>query len=220
MPTTMSTMMTMAIMMMMMMMMTTTMVTEAKDCPSVCLADELAEIRKSLQEVEGLKATLKELQHSVYANQFFIKRNWKEVSGPPPDFFCPAKMPKSCYMFVEEKKTWIGAQQYCMGKRAHLLAIETWEENIFIKEQLNGLNSRGAWWTGGSNDGVPGQWKWKIPAGKDEPLKYHDWDNGQPDNARHQETVIELWQSHHRWNDRINTQKQFFICEYDKPAQA
>jgi len=202
--------------MMMMMMMIVTLVltisttkTWAKECGSVCLSDELA----------AIKETLKEMQHSIYANQFFIKRNWKEVSGAPPDFFCPKELPKSCYMFVEETKTWLGAQQYCMGKRAHLIAIESWEENIFIKNQLTGLNSNRAWWTGGSNDGVPGQWKWKIPAGKDEPLKYHDWDNRQPDNAGRKETVIEIWQAHHRWNDRVNTLKQYFICEYDVPTE-
>merc|ERR1712198_401373 len=67
-----------------MVLMTSTTKTWARECRSVCLADELA----------ALKETLKEMQHSIYANQFFIKRNWKEVSGAPPDFFLPKRNAK------------------------------------------------------------------------------------------------------------------------------
>jgi len=190
------------------------------NCMSVCLSDELKAIRESLKEVEGLKKELTEMKHSIYTNQFFIKRNWKAVSASPPEFFCPKEQPKSCYLFVEEKKTWNGAQQYCMGKRGHLVAIESWEENNYLKQQINGLNTGStAWWTGGSDDGVPGQWKWKFPNGVDETVKYHDWDSRQPDNAGRRETVLELWQSHHRWNDRPATTKNYFICEYDMPKE-
>lgn len=178
------------------------------NCRAACLSDELNQI----------KDTLKSIQHSVAANQFWIKRNWKRVAGPPPEFFCPKEMPNSCYLFIQEKKTWNGAQQFCMGRRAHLVNIESWEENNYLKQQINGLNTGSyAWWTGGSDDGVPGQWKWKFPNGVDVPVKYHDWDARQPDNSGKKETVIALYSTHHRWNDRANTYKNNFICEYDKP---
>jgi len=215
--------MAMAMIMVMTMMMMTTAASAAaasEDCGAVCLSRELAIIRNSLREIDGLKQTLKEMQHSIYANQFFIKRNWAQVSGPPPDYFCPKEMPKSCYLFIEERKTWNAAQQVCMGKRGHLVAIETWEENNYLKKQIQGLNyGSQAWWTGGTNDGVPGQWKWKMPAGEDEVLQYHDWDNNQPDNHGRKETVIEMWGHAHRWNDRPNTNKNMFICEFDKPKE-
>lgn len=211
---------TMRMAMLMMMTMTTLLDAASADCGAVCLSDELKQIRKSLEEVEGLKQTLKDMQHSIYTNKFFITRNWKAVSASPAEFFCPKEMPNSCYLFVEEKKTWNGAQQYCMGKRGHLVAIETWEENNYLKNQINGLNTGSqAWWTGGSNGGVPGQWMWKIPNGVDEAVKYHDWESRQPDNAGRKETVIELRSTGHRWNDRANTVKSFFICEYDKPKE-
>lgn len=190
----------------------------ASGCPSVCVSDELQAIRKSLEEVQNLKQTLKEIQHSIFSNQFFIKRNFQAGLSVPSEFFCPKEIPGSCYLFVQEKKTWLAAQQYCMGKRGHLVAIETWDENNFLKKQIEGLHTgAAAWWTGGSNDGVTGQWKWKMPKGKDVPLRYHDWDTNQPDHDGKGETVIELWQAHHRWNDRPDSLKNFFICEYDKP---
>jgi len=178
----------------------------------------MKDIDKKLQEVAGLKKTLKEIKDAISSNQNVIKTAVQHKLNTPSEFFCPKEMPNSCYLFVEEKKTWAGAQQYCMGKRGHLVAIESWDENNYLKQQITALHTGSlAWWTGGTNDGVAGQWKWKIPNGKDEPMRYHDWDARQPSNSGRKETVVELWSSHHRWNDRVNYVKNYFICEYDKP---
>ena len=60
---------TMRMAMLMMMTMTTLLDAASADCGAVCLSDELKQIRKSLEEVEGLKQTLKDMQHSIYTNK-------------------------------------------------------------------------------------------------------------------------------------------------------
>jgi len=184
-------------------------------CQTTCLSSELKGIKDSLKELEGLKQSIQDLQHSVYTNRFFVSKVWKAVNGPPPDFFCP-KDRTSCYLLVEEKKTWHAAQQYCMGKKGHLAIIEDWAENNFLKKQIEGMG-RGAqaWWIGGTDAGHEGNWKWMTPDGEKD-MVYHDWDTRQPDNWGKKEHFLEMWKNDHRWNDRPNTTKDMFICEFEK----
>ncbi|KAL4218156.1 Collectin-12 [Mactra antiquata] len=107
----------------------------------------------------------------------------------------------------------------CAGKNSHLLAIETSDEETYIRHRIRHEGSaraehKSCVWSGGTDADTEGFWKW---AGTDESIaQYTNWDEGEPgtDSNVPEEDCICLDGNHrYRWQDTQCTERHFYICE-------
>ncbi|KAF6298043.1 asialoglycoprotein receptor 2 [Rhinolophus ferrumequinum] len=122
--------------------------------------------------------------------------NWLEHKG-------------SCYWFSQSGLTWPEAEKYCQLENAHLVVINSREEQKFIGQHMGPFRI----WIGlTENDG---SWKWVD--GTDYRYSYKNWAATQPDNWQgHEEggseDCVEV-QVDGRWNDNFCQQVQRWACE-------
>uniref|UniRef100_A0A452RI80 Asialoglycoprotein receptor 2 n=1 Tax=Ursus americanus TaxID=9643 RepID=A0A452RI80_URSAM len=129
--------------------------------------------------------------------------NWLEFEG-------------SCYWFSRSGKTWAEADRYCQLENAHLVVINSREEQKFIVQHTNPYDA----WIGLTDS--EGAWKWVD--GTDYHQSYKNWAATQPDD----------WQGHEvgggedcaevrangRWNDNLCEQVQRWVCEMRRNGTA
>ncbi|XP_019520578.1 PREDICTED: asialoglycoprotein receptor 2-like isoform X1 [Hipposideros armiger] len=122
--------------------------------------------------------------------------NWLEHKG-------------SCYWFSHSGLTWPEAEKYCQLENAHLVVINSREEQKFIGQHMGPFHT----WIGLTES--DGSWKWVD--GTDYRYSYKNWAATQPDN----------WQGHEeggnedcaevqvdgRWNDNFCQQVRRWACE-------
>ncbi|XP_075415222.1 C-type lectin domain family 10 member A-like [Tenrec ecaudatus] len=122
--------------------------------------------------------------------------NWAEYRG-------------SCYWFSVTGKTWPQAQQYCQMENAHLVVVNSQEEQNFIQYRIGAINT----WMGLTDEHGP--WKWED--GTDYETGFKNWRPEQPDN----------WYGHGlgggedcahftengAWNDDVCLRPYRWVCE-------
>ncbi|XP_012785161.2 asialoglycoprotein receptor 2 [Ochotona princeps] len=114
-----------------------------------------------------------------------------------------------CYWFSSVGKTWAEADEYCRLENAHLLVINSWDEQKFIVQHVRPFHI----WIGLTDS--EGSWKWVD--GTDYRSSYKNWAPTQPDNWQgHElgvgEDCVEIrWDG--QWNDDFCQQVHRWACE-------
>ncbi|XP_021033830.1 asialoglycoprotein receptor 2 [Mus caroli] len=122
--------------------------------------------------------------------------NWLEFGG-------------SCYWFSRDGLTWAEADQYCQLENAHLLVINSREEQDFVVKHRSSFHI----WIGLTDR--DGSWKWVD--GTEYRNNYRNWAFTQPDNWQgHEqgggEDCAEIMSDGH-WNDNFCQQVNRWVCE-------
>jgi len=140
------------------------------------------------------------------------------LSCPTPWTF----LSHGCYLFLTSESTnWSTAKNTCEDLNAHLVKIETAEENeeLYNEAVRLGMTEVTAWI--GLNDmAEEGTWIWTDGTRVD----FTNWSQSQPDNAgpEHNEDCAELntftstggyWAHPKKWNDRPCNVERWAICE-------
>lgn len=133
---------------------------------------------------------------------------------------CPSgdwqQLNESCYHFVQQEKTWVDAEVYCIRRGARLVKVETKEENDYLKDYLLS-NARYFYgydmWMGGRRDEL-GNWEWADTA----PIlqdTFEDWQPGQPDALAIGQIMCLQFESDYkyRWDDDNCDDLSYSICE-------
>ncbi|XP_063431408.1 perlucin-like [Mytilus trossulus] len=135
---------------------------------------------------------------------------------PPP---CPKDFighSNSCYHAARVKATWPEAAAYCDSFGATLAVIEDIQEQLYLAQILKNLpNNAGnnAFWVGGHDILVEGEWQWAITLEK---VQYMNWDAGQPNNNDNNEHCMSMTGSRgYKWEDKKCEDHNYFICETD-----
>ncbi|XP_012041000.1 asialoglycoprotein receptor 2 isoform X2 [Ovis aries] len=122
--------------------------------------------------------------------------NWVEYDG-------------SCYWFSRLGKPWLEAEKYCQLENAHLVVVNSREEQKFVVQHSNPFRI----WIGLTDS--DGSWKWVD--GTDYRHSYKNWDPAQPDNWRgHELGASEDCAEIRRdglWNDDFCQQVKRWVCE-------
>ncbi|XP_019745043.1 CD209 antigen-like isoform X1 [Hippocampus comes] len=152
------------------------------------------EISNMSAEVEQLRATVTRLNATI--KDKVCQSGWK-------------KFENSCYFTSTSKKTWYLSRNYCQGKGADLVIINSKAEMVFI----NGLFSiNKEVWIGLTDEGVEGQWKWVD--GTAMTLSY--WADGQPNSYNGNQDCGEFWyrsSGNAEWNDEKCSSQRYWVCE-------
>ncbi|XP_049493075.1 asialoglycoprotein receptor 2 isoform X1 [Panthera uncia] len=122
--------------------------------------------------------------------------NWLEFEG-------------SCYWFSRSGETWPEAEKHCRLENAHLVVVNSREEQKFISQHINPFDA----WIGLTDS--DGSWKWVD--GTDYNHGYKNWAATQPDDWQGHEVgggedCAEV-RSNGRWNDNFCQQVQRWVCE-------
>nr|BAU69635.1 CLP11 [Sphyrna zygaena] len=114
----------------------------------------------------------------------------------------------SCYIFSAMKASWSDSQKYCSIQQAHLLVINTIEEQYFIA--MKGKAKE--FWFGLHDRDTENKWEWVDGTDYEATTKF--WAPGEPNNANSGEDCAHTNGSG-RWNDNNCSKDLFFICEQE-----
>ncbi|KAG7491230.1 hypothetical protein MATL_G00000810 [Megalops atlanticus] len=134
----------------------------------------------------------------------------KYVTSPPAR--CPAgwkEFKSRCFLFVNEAKSWIYAEVFCIQQGGHLASVHSSSENLFI-QMLNVPHSLRPSWVGGRDSVTEGHWEWIDKSG----FYYTQWNSGEPNDLNHAEDCLCInWRTESLgWND-YNCDKELpFVC--------
>ncbi|XP_055990698.1 C-type lectin domain family 4 member A-like [Sorex fumeus] len=122
-------------------------------------------------------------------------KNWKP--------FC-----SNCYLFSSEKKNWTDSEKHCAGMQAHLVVVDSKEEQDFINKNVN----RNYAYYLGLSDLKNGHWEWVNETPLNQNVTF--WHPGEPNNDYEHCVILNLrflrvW----GWNDISCNVPQLSICE-------
>ncbi|XP_075409230.1 C-type lectin domain family 4 member C-like [Tenrec ecaudatus] len=114
----------------------------------------------------------------------------------------------SCYFVSTELKTWTASGKHCSALGAHLMVINTENEQQFIIQKLDKAS---AYYVGLSDPEKNHQWQWVDQSPYNKSATF--WHPGEPNN--HKEHCVTLNSRHGNWgwNDVYCDVLQMSICE-------
>ncbi|XP_062605255.1 perlucin-like protein, partial [Saccostrea cucullata] len=117
----------------------------------------------------------------------------------------------NCYRFFTDKKDWNSAKSFCDSMDAHLVAIESEEENNWIFDRINYKDEGDDWWTDGSDEGSEDKWYWHHSNSR---MIYADWNlSPREPNGKQSENCLLLQLRLNSWVDAPCSYELKFICE-------
>ncbi|XP_073903141.1 C-type lectin domain family 10 member A-like [Castor canadensis] len=122
--------------------------------------------------------------------------NWVEHKG-------------SCYWFSQSGKSWSQADRYCQLENAHLVVVNSMEEQKFLQDHMGQVVN----WMGLTDQNGP--WRWVD--GTDYDKGFKNWSPLQPDNwhghglGGGEDCAHFTWDG--RWNDDVCERLYHWVCE-------
>lgn len=149
---------------------------------------------------------------------------------------CPPRWTQwrgGCYRFINQpRKSWDDAraacntyelsQRICPVQTAHLVSIDSQEENNFLFNWWKELRepvlqtTRQSFWTGLNDKDSEGNFK----SVRGKPAGYFNWMGGQPDNdgPNGEQNCVQVWKNswndEGKWDDMFCDAKLAFMCEF------
>ncbi|KAL3056018.1 hypothetical protein OYC64_018677 [Pagothenia borchgrevinki] len=114
----------------------------------------------------------------------------------------------SCYLFSTEEASWEQSRQNCRARGAHLVIVDSNEEQDFITSM-----TKKDTWIGLSDREEEGTWKWVDGS----PLTLTFWKGGEPNNGAggSEEDCAYIYSNKNVWNDAFCSVDLLWMCEKD-----
>ncbi|KFO18805.1 C-type lectin domain family 10 member A isoform X2 [Fukomys damarensis] len=156
----------------------------------------LTQVQKLVKELRALSCQLAELKNN--GSKTCCPLNWMEHEG-------------SCYWFSQLKKSWLEANKSCQMENAHLVIVNSLEEQRFIEGNTRQRNT----WIGLTDKSGP--WKWVD--GSDLDRGFTNWSPEQPDDwyghglGGGEDCAHFTFDGH--WNDNACLRPYLWVCEIE-----
>ncbi|KAG2465938.1 MRC1 protein, partial [Polypterus senegalus] len=123
-----------------------------------------------------------------------------------------------CYLFSSNKLTWTDGLDGCKAEGAHLVIIESEEEQTFLLNEMSKQSSQKPYWIGLNDIVTEGQFFWVDNKRLDRSKSFWgvNWDGFmEPDNWRNQEDCVQIQKNATAsgWYDACCSQTNNVICE-------
>lgn len=178
------------------------------DCAD--MFNTLADIKCRLKKLENILGP----DPTICASTTSPLTSGTTTTSPPtkcPENWRPFR--KSCYSFNKTVSNFTMAVETCKSLNAHLVYVESADENKFLKDSIKSINPDVSWWIGLTDDETEGTWKW---VGTDRVVTFKDWHTGAPDNLDGNENcAMYAWPSFD-WNDAPCNYVAYIICEKEQ----
>ncbi|XP_037023706.2 C-type lectin domain family 4 member A isoform X2 [Artibeus jamaicensis] len=102
----------------------------------------------------------------------------------------------NCYFISTESKNWTESEKNCVGMKAHLLVINTKEEQDFI---IQNLNKNFAYYVGLSDPEGKRAWQWVDGTPYNGSARF--WHRGEPSNSNERCVILNAPHQNWGWND-------------------
>ncbi|XP_055990684.1 C-type lectin domain family 4 member A-like [Sorex fumeus] len=112
----------------------------------------------------------------------------------------------NCYFFSSEEKNWTDSEKHCAEMQAHLLVVDSKEEEDFIE---NNLNEDHVYYLGLS-DLKNGHWEWVNDTPYNQSVTF--WHQNEPNND-YEHCVTLDFRCEWGWNDMSCNEPEHSICE-------
>ncbi|XP_070419442.1 C-type lectin domain family 10 member A isoform X3 [Equus przewalskii] len=191
------------------------------------LRQELQAARSMNDKVFSLEKKLEEEQQTLKADYAEIRLLVQQLAKDLTALTCQAAALKSngsaraccplnwlehegsCYWFSRSKKPWPEAEKQCQLQNAHLVVINSREEQDFVQEHTGSSFT----WMGLSDP--EGVWKWVD--GTDYKTNFQNWSPGQPDDwdghGLGGGEDCAHFHSNGQWNDIVCQAPLQWVCE-------
>lgn len=133
----------------------------------------------------------KQLQKAKMIDEFFYALFLPKIMQAK--FSEMVRFENKVYLFVNEKKAWQAAHDWCRERNGDLVSINTPQEQVFLYRYYVKLEKRGPVWTGGMR--VSGKWYWSDGT----PFGFTYWAKGQP--GVRQDRISFGFGENGRWDD-------------------
>ncbi|XP_036924183.1 C-type lectin domain family 4 member A-like isoform X1 [Sturnira hondurensis] len=125
---------------------------------------------------------------------------------------CPKKWKSfrsNCYFISTEEKNWTESEKNCTGMKAHLLVINTKEEQDFI---IQNLDEKAAYYVGLSDPEGKRAWQWVDGTPYNESATF--WHPGEPNNPNERCVILNApHQKSWGWNDVPCAGRHSSVCK-------
>ncbi|XP_062593084.1 hepatic lectin-like [Saccostrea cucullata] len=115
-------------------------------------------------------------------------------------------------MLNTQKLSWEQANVKCRGLSARLVEIDTMPENVFVANILKNKEPSGRAWLGGTDKTQENTWIWNHSG---LPLRFTNWNKGEPNDDKGNEDCMEIFSLNGKWNDMKCLYSSMFVCEKD-----
>ncbi|XP_055990697.1 C-type lectin domain family 4 member A-like [Sorex fumeus] len=113
----------------------------------------------------------------------------------------------NCYFFSSDARNWTDSKKRCSGMQAHLLVVDSKEEQDFINKNVN---KKIAYYLGLS-DLKNGHWEWVNETPYNQSATF--WHPGEPSNGNEHCVMLNFRNQKWGWNDIPCHDPQYSICE-------
>lgn len=157
------------------------------------------------QDALHLKANTHHNELAERYSQILAARDVERIAVWPED---AERFAGHYYKMYQEHMTWREARDYCAKQGGYLVAINSPQENEFVKNLVKGVGDA---WIGGSDARREGLWIWTN--GK--PMRYTNWAPGEPNDAGDQDFAY-MYAHAGNWDDRgEHAEASCFVCEWE-----
>ncbi|XP_039730185.1 C-type lectin domain family 4 member A isoform X3 [Pteropus medius] len=135
----------------------------------------------------------------------FIKKDWSCCPNNWKSFSL------NCYFISTESKNWTESEKNCSGMKAHLLVINSKDEQDFISKKLD---KKAAYYMGLSDPEGTRDWQWvdQTPYNKSATF----WHQGEPSSPDERCVILNARSTKWGWNDVSCEPLQRSICKMMK----
>ncbi|XP_075690956.1 C-type lectin domain family 10 member A-like [Rhinoderma darwinii] len=112
----------------------------------------------------------------------------------------------SCYLLSPQTRNWQESLHWCRMQEAHLVVIDSQEEQEFLQEAVKTSS-----WVGLSDRDMEGQWQWVDGTPYNSTQKF--WFRTQPDNLGNEDCAVLVPGS--MWRDDKCRKLYSSVCEYE-----
>ncbi|XP_053406558.1 perlucin-like protein [Mercenaria mercenaria] len=172
-----------------------------------CTASDSTDVWEKLTQVETILIDMVAQIADVKGRLDNLEKEKAESTTPCRDRWVAYK--GSCYYFGSTAVSFSEAQDICTSLGAHLVHVDNYKENMFLKGFMHS-HSKNDYWVGLTDAAKEGLWKL---TGKNTIAPFLDWGSAEPSGGTIENCVMFAIGHQYSWGDVSCSRRIRYLCE-------